>query len=449
MHSSSGKRRRRLPLIAISLYPFQLWRDFWLIKKHNVFQAYCYKKRYLKESLSHWFALLHYLLIGERRGHWPNAFFDPTHFAKAQPRKPLRSSFAEYLRAVDGRAASPSANFLHAWYCQQNPDWQKKYPHPFVHFWHKGLFEKRHPSPDLDIDFFCHTAGRGHGDIKIVLYDALASASSSVPLNQQELSRRQKKFYESISLQIVRAPPKPNNPFLVFVQASRKYQCGFLDDARGFDLMINYYDGCGKTEVCPDADYILCQKGTKTTAIRKILAERPELLEKYEAVLFLDDDIEINQAGIMRIFSAMKACGLDLAQPALTPDSDCYFAVVKHPPPGQVLVPLTAVEIMMPAVSHRVLREFGWVFAQGTSGWAIDFLLSAKVRKRYGNKIALIADVIARHDRPRDVESGAFYRYMKSHGIDPNIEAGYVAWKYGIDDSILAISQHAQPLDFS
>ena len=103
----------------------------------------------------------------------------------------------------------------------------------------------------------------------------------------------------------------------------------------------------------------------------------------------------------------------------------------------------------MPAVSRRVLKELGWVIKEGISGWGVDFLLSAQVRQRFGNKIALIGDVTAKHDRLVDVASGAFYQFLRKHGIDPNVEAGYIAWKYGVDDSACAISRHDQPLDCS
>jgi len=42
----------------------------------------------------------------------------------------------------------------------------------FSIFGTKACFEGRHPAPHFDIDFFIHTAGRGHPDIRIVLYEA-------------------------------------------------------------------------------------------------------------------------------------------------------------------------------------------------------------------------------------------------------------------------------------
>ena len=48
---------------------------------------------------------------------------------------------------------------------------------------------------------------------------------------------------------------------------------------------------------------------------------RADLLLRYEAVLFLDDYVEIGAEGIDALFRAMTAERLDLAQPALTADS--------------------------------------------------------------------------------------------------------------------------------
>jgi|SRR5579875_839743 hypothetical protein len=428
----------------LPMLPLIVFRDFFYVEKLGVFQPYCYKNDYLKDSTAHRIALLHYLLIGERRGYRPNAFFDPEYYKTSRLGNSKTSAFAEYLGSNSPSTPSPSEYFDHQWYCAQNPDWNEEFSHPFLHFWHKGLFEGRDPAPHFDIGFFTHTAGRGHPDIKIVLYEALTNKTECVPLNAQELRKRQDKFYERIDLRVERAPARPASPFLVFIQASEGYHSELLDGPRGFDLMLNYYDGAEAWP--PAADYVLLQTGTKTTAIRKILEERPDLFERYEAVLFLDDDVEIDRMGVMRLFEAMKEHNLDLVQASLTADSSCYWDIIKHPPEGQTLCPLSSIEIMMPAVSRRALTDLGWVFKEGISGWGIDFLLSAQVRKRYGNKIALIGDVLAKHARSTDVASGTFYQFLRKHGIDPNAEAGYIAWKHGVDDSANAISQHNQPL---
>jgi len=422
-------------------------RDYFDVEKLGVFQAYCYKKAYFNESASDITALLHHLLVGERRGYRPNAFFDPAHYRPSRPHNLKSSAFMEYLRSKSPLTHSPSVNFDHQWYCEQNPDWSNGFAHPFLHFWHYGISNGRDPAPRFDIEFFIRCVGRNHFDKKVFFYETLTHESNHVPFNAQELRRLQDNFYESIVLHVVRETPEPKHSFLVFIQTSENYQSELLDETREYDVLLNYYDNAKVWS--PAADYILLQTGTKTTAIRKILDERPELFERYEAVLFLDNDVEIDRVGVMRLFQTMKSLNLDLVQASLTPDSDCYFDIIKHPPEGNAVCALKSVEIMMPVISRRALMHLGWVFKEGISGWAVDFLLSAQVRHRYGNKIALIADVVAKHARATDVSSGAFYCFLRKHGIDPNAEAGYIAWKHGVDDSASAISRHDEPLDCS
>jgi len=59
------------------------------------------------------------------------------------------------------------------------------------------------------------------------------------------------------------------------------------------------------------------------------------------------------------------------------------------------------------------------------------------------------ASLTAKHARSTDVAFGSFYQFLRRHGIDPNVEAGCIAWKYDVNDSANAVSQHDQPLDFS
>ena len=155
-------------LLSLFMFPIQIIRDYVDVAKCGI-EACCYKKAYLNGLTTNLIALLHYLLIGEHRGCPPSAFFDPKYYGNSRARDRKSSAFAEYLRSNSFSTPPPSDNFDHQWYCSQNPDWHVDFSHPFLHFWHKGMFEGRHPAPHFDIDFFIHTAGRGHPDIKIVL----------------------------------------------------------------------------------------------------------------------------------------------------------------------------------------------------------------------------------------------------------------------------------------
>ncbi|MEI9915804.1 MAG: hypothetical protein WDN29_08325 [Methylovirgula sp.] len=73
-------------------------------------------------------------------------------------------------------------------------------------------------------------------------------------------------------------------------------------------------------------------------------------------------------------------------------------------------------------------------FGEGVSGWGIDILLSAEVRRRYGNSIALLGDVVAVHRRPTETTNNTYYKFLAAHGIIATAEVGRIALKYGADD---------------
>jgi len=90
----------------------------------------------------------------------------------------------------------------------------------------------------------------------------------------------------------------------------------------------------------------------------------------------------------------------------------------------------------------RVLKELGGVFKEGISGWAVRFPLE-RARCASDTETRLLNwNVVAKHARSTECRCGAFYRFLREHGIDPNVEAGYIAWKFGVDDSACAISRH-------
>ena len=136
--------------------------------------------------------------------------------------------------------------------------------------------------------------------------------------------------------------------------------------------------------VHPKADIAVVQAGTKTTAIRRLMEFRPDLLLRYQAVLFLDDDVEIDAAGIDALFRAMTAEKLDLAQPALTADSATAYPFLKRPSAAGGVMRVSSVEIMAPALTRRALECAHWVFAESVSGWGSDLLLGPAVRSGFG-----------------------------------------------------------------
>ena len=189
-----------------------------------------------------------------------------------------------------------------------------------------------------------------------------------------------------------------------------------------------------RASVHPNADIAVVQAGTKTTAIRRLMELRPDLLLRYQAVLFLDDDVEIGAEGIDALFRAMTAEKLDLAQPALTADSATAYPFLKRPSAGAGVMRVSSVEIMAPALTRRALECANWVFAESVSGWGSDLLLGPAVRSAFGpNSVGSSARSPSGTLRPSTSAAGAFYAFLRRYGVDPGHEANRIAVDFGVE----------------
>ena len=246
-------------------------------------------------------------------------------------------------------ARAPSAEFDQAWYAAQNPQWRKTHPHPFLHFLEVGLRSGRRPRPDIDMAFVRDVVrgkGRSLEEAAMRVFDPKPrDGDMKPPLSHEELRARQDRFYAETRMRIAREAPGAGRKLLVFVQCGRGFAPKFLAARRDYDLMLNCYE---ETDADPRADTVVFQGGTKTTAIRRLLDERPDLLLRYEAALFLDDDVEIGAGDIQALFATAARERLDLAHPALTADSDSAWPFLKRPSAGDGIIRVSTVEIMAP-----------------------------------------------------------------------------------------------------
>jgi hypothetical protein len=397
-----------------------------------------YARRRLLSGLAAPFAPAHYALIGESRGYRPNAFFDPIHFRRrANIAKDANQGLLElYLSHVEPNAPSPSAEFDHAWYVSHNPDWAQSHPHPFLHFLERGLRAGRRPRPDIDVEFVRDiTRGvkpRSLEEAAFRVFDRSPSEGEiAPPLNRQELRARQDRFYADGRLRIEREAGHRERDVLVFVQCGRGFDASYLEGPRTYDVLLNYYH---EGDVHPKADIAAFQAGTKTTSIRRLMELRPDLLLRYRAVLFLDDDVEIRAEGIEALFRAIAADKLDLAQPALTADSATAYSFLKKPSVGAGVTRVSSIEIMAPVLTRRALKSASWVFGESVSGWGADLLLGPAVRSACGPaSVGVIGSVVVRHGTPVDLVASAFYAFLRRYGVDPGHEANRIAIDFGVE----------------
>jgi hypothetical protein len=407
-------------------------------RSRRAFWARLYARRRLLSDFAAPFAPMHYALIGEGLGYRPNAFFDPAAFrAHANiARDASRGLLELYLARPEPDAPSPSAEFDHGWYVSQNPDWAQSHPHPLLHFLESGLRAGRRPRPDIDVEFVRDvTRGakpRSLEEAAFRVFDrTLSEGEMGPPLNRQELRARQDRFYAAGQLRIEREATHPERDVLVFVQCGKGFDAAYLEEPRSYDVLLNYYH---EGSVHSKADIAIVQAGTKTTAIRRLMELRPDLLLRYQAVLFLDDDVEIGAEVIEAFFRAMLAEKLDLAQPALTADSATAYPFLKRPSADAGVMRVSSVEIMAPALTSRALEYTKWVFAESVSGWGSDLLLGPAVRAACGpTSVGVIGSVAVRHAAPVDLAASAFYAFLRRYGVDPGHEANRISVDFGVE----------------
>ena len=411
-----------------------LWPDYARLRSSGLVLEPDYAACYLGSAKLARLSVPHYLTIGERLGYRPNPFFDPCYFAKAT--HGAHRSLLEYLDHYAAGDVSPSREFEHSWYTWQNPDWCRNHEHPFLHFYFEGLTQGRYPAPGIDIWKFLRDFRPSSGDPMRHLYSQVTRRGRFDPsfslYSTEDLRRAQDAFKNGIDLKVHRESAWGPRRFLVFVQASRAFARDFLSEERDFDILLNFYDGPPVAD-WPGVEHLVSQRGTKSSAIAKLLEARPDLLLRYDAVLFLDDDVVLSSPALSRFFFEMERSGLDLAQPSLTADSSCVWPVLKQPAVGPGVRLINAVEIMMPAATRFTLERAGWTFGRAISGYGVDLLLGHEVVDRLGGKAGVIGTVVAVHEKPIDDRNGKFYAFMRSLGINPKHELWTIMKEFGIE----------------
>lgn len=414
------------------------------IKRYGIFLEADYARHYLGSARLARIAIPHYLLIGERIGYRPHPLFDPITFRKeAGPRvRQDECALIAYIERFAAEGVSPSAEFEHGWYAWQNPDWTHAFSHPFLHCVIAGVPAGRDPAPGIDVRQLVQTSGVSGAGIVSSMYDEIRKHGRLPDFyaiySFDELRARQDDFRRDIRVEKLIDRRVTKRRFLVFVQANCEFRRDFLYQSRNFDVLLNHYDRRPDTPNA-GADIVLYQRGTKTTAISKLLEMEPDLLTSYDAVFFLDDDIHLPTQQIERLFAIMTEHDLDLAQPSLSSESDCVWHVFKQPNVGVGVRRVNSVEIMMPCLSRRALKEVGWVFSESVSGFGVDLLLGDMLSTRCNARAGVIGSVVARHEKRIDDGGGAFYNFMRANNINPKMELWSIVKRFNITPNFVYV----------
>lgn len=183
---------------------------------------------------------------------------------------------------------------------------------------------------------------------------------------------------------------------------------------RDWDIIVNYF-GDDPSAFRADNVRRIDSKGPKWPALCELAGHLEAQLDQYDYIWLPDDDLACDITAIDRMFAICSEFNLELAQPALSPDS--YFShVITLRNRAFRLRYTTFVEIMAPCFSRALFKSCWREFGINQSGWGLDFLWPTKVKTPL--KIAIIDSAVVRHTRP---VGGPNYQALKS-GAKPSDE---------------------------
>jgi hypothetical protein len=200
-----------------------------------------------------------------------------------------------------------------------------------------------------------------------------------------------------------------------------------IPDDRNFDVAVNYFAPPHRDDYFHRHAEFLVSGGLSKYHAAKLLMHHG-ILGRYEGVYLLDDDIELH-FDPSDFLAYCGANGFAMAQAALTDASDGAYRITFHHPGFEYRL-TNFIEVMAPYFSRSFLLNVVERFDLSISTWGLDVLWGSSLAE---HDLAAIVDRFRMsHLRKRDYDSGAFYAYLRSRGIDCVAELNSVLATLGI-----------------
>jgi len=181
---------------------------------------------------------------------------------------------------------------------------------------------------------------------------------------------------------------------LVFISAGdrAKFDKSF-DLNKDFDLWITYYDEREYNKYIDKADFYNRRKGSKFTNFHFIYQKYPDLLEKYEAIFIIDDDLGLTVSDISRLFEIRQFYDLWILQPSFDPRGKISHAITRSRF-SSFLRYTNFIEVTCPLFKKDKLDLFMKEYIPIVGGGGLDYWYSYLIGNNHKNKLAVI-DVIS------------------------------------------------------
>lgn len=184
--------------------------------------------------------------------------------------------------------------------------------------------------------------------------------------------------------------------------------------SRNWDLQLSTYDE-QQTDL-DDGDFPLSvDTGTKWDSACRYLRANPGLLDRYDYIMFPDDDLLFEPNGLSSLFQIMGSNDLDIGQPSLLPSSHISYPVTAHCPAFRLRY-ANYVEPMCPIIRTDYLRTLLPVLDRWPTGWGQDDIWTMMMAKPAYRAAFIDASPIL-HTRP--LYTGAVYKTFEKLGMNP------------------------------
>lgn len=213
----------------------------------------------------------------------------------------------------------------------------------------------------------------------------------------------------------------PNSKYLVYTSAGDNSNISFWlnrfdgrEAKKEFDLWITYYGDRQEDRYKESCDFYNRRPGGKFPNLHYVYQQWHNVLEHYEAVFILDDDIIIDCEGINSLFRIRSQYDLWLLQPAFDPRGKISHPITKASP-SCFLRFTNFVEVACPLFRKDKLENFMKIYDPILNGWGVD-LWYHHLLGEHPRKIAIVDAITCIN--PHDITKGGHREIERLENTD-------------------------------
>ncbi|MFC3120827.1 DUF707 domain-containing protein [Agaribacter flavus] len=188
---------------------------------------------------------------------------------------------------------------------------------------------------------------------------------------------------------------KSNHPYLVFTSAGNKTALtSWVLGDKNFDLFCVYYAQGNEDNLASSSDYFVKHKGAKFPNLLWVYQHWPDILNRYDYILVIDDDLTLRAEDFNRHFAMHKAEKLWLSQLAFHRRGKVNHKI-NEAKPFSYMRYTNFVEVNSPLFERESLLMFLKEYDAEVVGIGVDYWYSSRLADKdtERNKIAIF-DII-------------------------------------------------------